>query len=178
MIALQPMEHNPETGEHLDLINAYAQHDDESDEWQIKCIAISGNNVASQRQQISPPRPVATATTTTTKLANASSVQRNEKNERQQKLLSSRQRQRQPAENYFGSTPSSSEVAVGQERRQPSNGQISASCQQAASVKNFDSAMNRSNPYTRLLSSWKIYLSLVVSVGRELKKEKNYVKTI
>lgn len=37
-------------GEHLDLINAYAQYDDESDEWQIKFIALSGNNIAQTRR--------------------------------------------------------------------------------------------------------------------------------
>ena len=37
-------------GEHLDLINAYAQYDDESEEWQIRYIASSGNNMAHTRR--------------------------------------------------------------------------------------------------------------------------------
>lgn len=37
-------------GEHLDLINTYANYDDESDEWQIRYIALSGNNIAQTRR--------------------------------------------------------------------------------------------------------------------------------
>lgn len=37
---------------HLDLINSYAQYDDDSDEWQIKLIAMSGNNMAQTRRLI------------------------------------------------------------------------------------------------------------------------------
>lgn len=40
--------------EQLDLINAYAQYDDESDEWQIKYIALSGNNMARTRRLVGP----------------------------------------------------------------------------------------------------------------------------
>lgn len=36
--------------EYLDLIDVYAQYDDESDEWQIKYIALSGNNIAQTRK--------------------------------------------------------------------------------------------------------------------------------
>lgn len=39
--------------EYLDLINAYAQYDDESDEWQIKYIALSGNNIAQTKRLVS-----------------------------------------------------------------------------------------------------------------------------
>lgn len=37
-------------GDYLDLINAYAQYDEESDEWQIKYIALSGNNIAQTKK--------------------------------------------------------------------------------------------------------------------------------
>lgn len=36
--------------QYLDLINSYAQYDDDSDEWQIKLIALSGNNIAQTRR--------------------------------------------------------------------------------------------------------------------------------
>lgn len=34
----------------MDLINTYANYDDESDEWQIRYIALSGNNIAQTRR--------------------------------------------------------------------------------------------------------------------------------
>lgn len=39
--------------QYLDLINSYAQYDDDSDEWQIKLIALSGNNIAQTRNFLS-----------------------------------------------------------------------------------------------------------------------------
>lgn len=34
----------------MDLINNHAHFDDESDEWQIKYVALSGNNIAQTKQ--------------------------------------------------------------------------------------------------------------------------------
>lgn len=34
----------------MDLLNTYARYDDESGEWQIKYIALSGNNIAQTRR--------------------------------------------------------------------------------------------------------------------------------
>lgn len=42
-------------GDLLDLLNRQAQYDDDSDEWQIKYIALSGNNIA-QTKRISEGR--------------------------------------------------------------------------------------------------------------------------
>lgn len=40
------------SGKYLDIINTHSQYDDESEEWQIKYIAFTGNNV-SQNQDFS-----------------------------------------------------------------------------------------------------------------------------
>ena len=34
----------------MDLINTYAQYDEDSDEWQIKYIALCGNNIAQTKR--------------------------------------------------------------------------------------------------------------------------------
>lgn len=45
----------------MDLINTYAQYDDESDEWQIKYIALSGNNIAQTRRIVETGQMVASS---------------------------------------------------------------------------------------------------------------------